>query len=144
MRTENILLILGLIFSIILITFRIDNGFEFLNTEFRFSLFDIAFNKSNETYLNSAILGYLCYLIFSFVTWNKTNKNGKTLLLIFSILTLIGIGFELKAFFESFDGIYSGKHLRIGIPLAIIGFFIANRMNKTKLNKKTVGNNVYN
>lgn len=143
MKAENILLILGLIFSIFLLTFRIENGIEFLNVQFEFSIIDIALNTSMETYLNSAILGYLCYLIFSFVTWNKTSKNEKNLLVIFSILTLIGIGIELKSFYESFNGIYSGKHFRIGIPLAIIGFFIANRMNKTELNKKTVGNNGY-
>jgi len=144
MKTENILLILGLIFSIFLLTFRIENGFEFLNVQLELSIIDVALNMSTETYLNSAILGYLCYLIFSFVMWNKTSKNGKTLLLIFSILTLIGIGIELKPLYESFNGIHSGKHFRIGIPLAIIGFYITNRMNKTELNKKTVGNNVYN
>ena len=143
MRTENVLLILGLIFSIFLLTFRFENGFEFLNIQLEYSIIDVALNMSTENYLNSAIIGYLCYLIFSFIVWNKTSKNGKTLLLIFSILTLIGIGIELKPFYESFNGIYSGKHFRIGIPLAIIGFFIANRMNKTELNKKTVGNNVY-
>ena len=144
MRTENVLLILGLIFSIFLLTFRFENGFEFLNIQLEYSIIDVALNMSTENYLNSAIIGYLCYLIFSFIVWNKTSKNGKTILLIFSILTLIGIGIELKSFYESFNGIYSGKHFRIGIPLAIIGFFIANRLNKTELNKKTVGNNVYN
>ncbi|WP_417786554.1 hypothetical protein [Tenacibaculum sp.] len=133
MRTENMLLILGLIFSVFLLTFRIENGIEFLNVQLKFSIIDVALNTSMETYLNSAILGYLCYLIFIFVVWNKTNKNGKTLLMVYSILTLIGIGIELNLFYEGFNGTYSGKHFRIGIPLAIIGFYIVNRMNKTKL-----------
>ena len=132
------LLILGLIFSIFLVTFRIENGIEFLNVQLKFSIIDVALNTSMETFLNSAILGYLCYLIFSFVVWNKTNKNGKTLLVVYSILTLIAIGIELNLFYEGFNGIYSGKHFRIGIPLAIIGFFIVNRMNK-----KVIGNIVH-
>lgn len=52
MRTENMLLILGLIFSIFLVTFRIENGFEFLNVQLKFSIIDIALNTSMETYLN--------------------------------------------------------------------------------------------
>lgn len=144
MKTENILLILGLMFSIFLLTFRFENGFEFLNIQLEYSIIDIALNMSTENSLNSAIIGYLCYLIFSFIMWNKTSKNGKTLLLIFSILTLIGIGIELKAFYESFNGIYSGKHFRIGIPLAIIGFIITNQMNKTELNKKNSWQQRYN
>lgn len=138
MKAENILLILGLIFSVFLLTFRIENGIEFLNVQLKFSIIDVALNTSMETYLNSAILGYLCYLIFSFVVWNKTNKSGKTLLIVYSILTLIGIGIELNLFYEGFNETYSGKHFRIGIPLAIIGFYIVNRMNRTKLNKKAV------
>ena len=142
MKTENILLILGLIFSIVLITFRIENGFEFLNIQSELSIIDVAFNKSNETYLSSTIIGYLFYLIFSLTMWRKTNRNGKNRLLIFSLLILIGISFELKVLYESLNLIYNGAHFRIGIPLALIGFFIANRMNITELNKKTVGNNV--
>ena len=140
MRTENIFLILGLIFSIVLITFRFENGFEFLNTQFEFSIIDVAFEKSNETYLNSAIFGYLCYLIFILITWKKTNGNEKTRLLIFSLLTLIGLSFELKTFYESLNGIYNGTHFRVGISLALIGFIIVRRMKITELSKKTVGN----
>lgn len=128
-------------FSIFLIAFRFENGFEFLNFQFEFSIIDVAFNKSNETYLNSAIFGYLCYLIFSLITWKKTNGIDKTQLLIFSLLTLIGISFELKTLYESLNGIYNGGHFRIGILLALIGFLIANRMNITELNEKSVGNN---
>ena len=135
MRTENILLILGLIFSIILITFRIDNGIEFLNSKFEVSIINIAFNKSNQTYLTSAILGYFVYLIFSLVMMKKTKGKRRLLVLIFSVLTLIGIFFELKVFFESLNGIYNGTHFRIGILLGLIGFLIANRINKTELNK---------
>ena len=140
MKTENILLILGLIFSIVLITFRIENGFEFLNIQSELSIIDVAFNKSNETYLSSTIIGYLFYLIFSLITWKKTNGIDKTQLLIFSLLTLIGISFELKTLYESLNGIYNGGHFRVGIPLALIGFLIANRMNITELNKKTAYN----
>ncbi|MBU2929627.1 hypothetical protein [Winogradskyella psychrotolerans] len=142
MKTENKILILGLIFSIILITFRIGNGFEFINAQFKFSVIDVAFSKSNQTYLSSAILGYLCFLIFSLVTWKKTSGNGKNLLLIFSLLTFIGIFFELKTFYEGLSGIYNGTHFRIGISLALIGYYISNRMNISEPNKKTVGNTV--
>ena len=141
MKTENILLILGLIFSIVLITYRIENGFEFLNIQSELSIIDVAFNKSKETYLSSTIIGYLFYLIFSLTMWRKTNRNEKNRLLIFSLLTLIGISFELKTLYESLNGIYNGGHFRIGIPLALIGFLIANRRKITELNKKTVGYN---
>lgn len=141
MKTENILLILGLIFSIVLITFRIENGFEFLNIQSEFSIIDVAFYKSNETYLSSIIIGYLFYLIFSLIMMRKINRNEKKGLLFFSLLSLIGISFELKVFYENLNGMNNGAHLRIGIPLALIGFFISNRMNSTKLNKKTTANN---
>jgi hypothetical protein len=136
MKSENKILILGLLFSIVLISFRIENGYEILNSGFKFSLIDVAFSSSNETYLSSAILGYLCFLIYSLVMWKKTIGNGKILLLIFSFLTFIGMFFEIKTFYEALNGIYNGTHFRIGVSLALIGYYISNRMNIAEPNKE--------
>lgn len=130
MKTEKIFLFLGLLFSIVLITFQIENGFEFINIKVNTSIIDVALNKSSKTNLNSTIIGYLCYLVFSFIIWKKAEKNEKALILIFSAFTLIGIIFEFKAFYESLLGIYNGTHFQIGIILAVVGFFILNRINK--------------
>lgn len=134
MKIENVLLILGLVFSTFLITFQIGEGFELLNIKWKFTLVEIGLYQSNKTYLNSAIFGNLCYLIFSFIMWKQGNRKGLILTLI--MLTLISIGFQFKAFYESFYGVYSGTHFQIGALLAFIGFKILDRINKVEKNLK--------
>jgi hypothetical protein len=141
MKTENIFLILGFLFSVVTISFHIENGFEFLHVQTEFSLLDVALSGSNETHLSSIFLGYFFYLIFGLVLWKKTNFDGKTLLLLFLLVTLLAMSLELKTIFEAFNGIYNGGHFRIGIPLALLGLFIAYRRNKTERNKKLIADN---
>ena len=131
MKTEKILLILGLVFSIFLITFRIHNGFELLGFKVAYSLYDHAMNSSSETYLTSSVLGYFFYLLFGILMWSKVHKTNRIILITFLLLIILGMFFELKVIIESISNPIKGAHFRIGLLLAIIGFGIL--LNKKRL-----------
>ncbi len=126
MKKENIVLIIGLILSIILITFKINNGIEILNLKINLSIIDIAYGKSSENFLTSTIIGYLCFLIFSILAWKKMNKDLRIYLLLFSLLTILAIYFEGTGISNEINGNFNGQHFRIGIPLNIFGLIIFN------------------
>jgi len=133
MKTNYFLLTIGFLFSIILITFRIENGFNFLNIQFNFSLLDVSINTSKETYLTSSFAGYLFLLLFSLTSLKTATK--KTTLYIVFLLSFLGLVFELKAMYDGLNGVYNGIHFRIGVFLTLIGFLSLNKGDTTKIIK---------
>lgn len=134
MKTEKILLLFGFLFSVVLITFQLNEDFQFQYFKIKTALIDIAWG-SKEFFLTSQFIAYPIYLSFSIFTWRKVSINGKILILIFSFLTLIGIYFELLSFYEVLNNTFTGRHFRIGVLLAIFGLYITGKQahsNPTK------------
>ncbi|OSY86902.1 hypothetical protein WH52_14045 [Tenacibaculum holothuriorum] len=127
---EKILLTLSLISSIVLLSFSA-NTLEFINAKFSFSLVNFAGISSNENYITSAIVGYIFLIIFSLVFWKKA--NNKTLIVILFITSLFGFLFELGAISKIFSNSFSGQHLRFGILLSLLGFYIFSSSSLSKI-----------
>ena len=79
-KLSFVLLILGLIFSqLFIVTFNLDNGFEFHKFLIKpLPIADYAGKSSPELYLTSTILGYIAFVIFGIIYGcNTGDKRAK-------------------------------------------------------------------
>ncbi len=134
-KLSFILIILGLLLSqIVRITFNLNDGFEYHGFIFSLSIADYAGKASNELFLTSTILGYIAFLIFGIINTNKIHSPEifKSAFM-FSAISLVVTFFEFTSILEDLNGIFYGKHFRIGWLLFILAFWI---FSKKYLSKK--------
>jgi len=123
-------LFLGFIFSsLVRIRFNISNGFEFHNFWIKIlptPIFDFAGHSSNELYLTSTVFGYLFFVVSGIFMIHefKSLKIKNVSSVIFLLLTLCAILFELTSIMQDAYSSYIGQHLRIGPALLIFGLLI--------------------
>lgn len=129
MKKEKNLLLLGLLFSIVLVQFQFKNRLEFLGLITKFYLVDIALDQSNQTYVNSSVLGYVFFFLFGINSLKKVIDNKAITLHIFLVLSFLGLVIETYAIYADFHNHYNGIHFQIGILLAVIGYYY---MSKNK------------
>lgn len=121
MKKEILLLVLGALASIFLVKFNFHNGFEYVGIKIQSSLIDYAGTSSVDTFLTSQIVAYFIFLIFILSIKKQLADNKQLATTVFLLIVLIGIFNESFAFYESFNGTFKGRHLRIGNLITILG-----------------------
>jgi len=135
-------LFLGFIFSsLVRIRFNISNGFDFHSFWIKIiptPIFDFAGQTSNNLCLTSTFIGYLFFVASGFFMINEFKFLKIKSPLIFLLLSLCAILFELTSIIQDVNSNYVGQHLRIGPALLIVGLLIFvknNRIMNGGLNK---------
>ena len=135
-KTSLILLILGLIFSqLVIVKFNLNNGFDFHNVSFRLlPIIDYAGKISQRLYLTSVIIGYILFVIFGIINTNKQKAPEifKSALM-FSGIAIVVSFFEFTSLLEDLNGTFQGKRFHIGWLLFLLGLWI---FSKRYLSKK--------
>jgi len=121
------LLILGLLFGqLVIITFNLNNGFEFHQISFKLiPIADYAGKASPQLFLTSTILGYIAFVIFGILNTNKIKSPTifKSALM-FTGITIVVTFFEFTSILEDLNGTFQGKHFHIGWFLFFLGLWI--------------------
>ncbi|MCB0743022.1 MAG: hypothetical protein KDC67_03900 [Ignavibacteriae bacterium] len=131
MKKEYIILALGLVFSIFQLS--LGKGLEFEGIKFNSSIIDVAFNSSNENNIKTALIGYFFFLVFSF-NHVILKKNLNFIAIIFLLLNMFAIIFELISIKELNQGKFNGKHFSIGIVFFIVGLYLLSLKKRKKIN----------
>jgi len=130
------LLLCGLLFSSIAgFNFNLANGFHFHNFWFKVPLqiFDFAGGSSGELFLNSQLLGYLFYLLFGMISFEKIEwSNLRSSLSFIAFVALIGMVVinDFYCFYLDLTAQFTGRHFRVGLLVFLIGLLgIVGRVN---------------
>jgi len=135
-KLSLLLLILGLLFGqLLIITFNLNDGFEFHKVSLKFiPIAAYAGKASPQLYLTSTILGYIAFVIFGVLNTNKvTSPSIFKSALMFSGITIVVSFFEFTSILEDLNGTFQGKHFRISWLLFFLGLWI---FSKKYLSKK--------
>lgn len=141
MKKEKYILTVGLILSIILAFFRVEDTIRFSEVKLELYLYKYTLFGSGDAHFTSAILGYLLLLIFISEFWKKAKNVNRSLLISFVILTSVGFLFELYNIIECLVGSPNDRHFWIGLPLAIFGLYLVRLNSKTIIKEKTTLSN---
>lgn len=129
-------LIIGLLLSSVVgISFRLSEGFEYHGMWFtlNLSILDIAVMKSSEVLLSSRLVGYLFYLFFGFMcllSGPDVPKPSRWAVLVFFGLIGLASFAELYSYYLDFAGLYTGVHVRVGLSVFLLGLFMLYEQRK--------------
>lgn len=129
---EKVLLVLAALFSVFIMHFNINEGFEFEKIKVYISFLEYG-TKSTELVLTSTILCYISLLLFCASVWTKAKKSAEVLLYLLVIVSSFGLVYEFSILYEYFTEVYRGKHFRISIILLLWAIRILYKTEKSKL-----------
>lgn len=123
-----LLMLLGFHFShIILFKFSSVN-FDFLRVSVSTlpMIFSYTGGDCSKFYLSSAIVGYVFFIAFCIINFNKNLPFTTVIvpILLLFILSVYGFIFELKNIISALNSTYFYKELRMGWPLLILAILI--------------------
>ena len=132
-KRDNLLLMLGLIFSsIIRLRFSLNDGFQYDSLWVSLPITFFSYSTTFTSSLTTTFIGYLLFTLFGIFLYLETPKGTPRyrILTIYILASAASAGYEISQIISDYNGHFNFRHLHLGPSLFLFGLITLTKDQK--------------